>query len=456
MSQTTDAIEMQQSTPPVDSGSDEGQCWRDVKAETGFSSYIEFLEALLEKEPRFDALLKDLREWRRYGSDFSEVVILDILQDGSTSISLKTQDDNDSSAQPWDYRRELSTQVLQNLRSPPENVPARIVFWSLLRSSLMMNLNMIDALGLGLDVHPSFFENLLRFWSLDPSTMRRRPNRLDNIIIGDCIATVARNYRPGGRAPPILLIVGAPDLKHSIWQASHARFWSRSEDFDKAFDEAYSEAVVEVLNEDFGDRVSPHHWKIKSRPADTLASIPVRYYLRVHGSHIQESGRLDSRDDALLWMAILPLLNLETLRLRVQCEMLNSVLIELQLSVEYPQYFSEESKPKIYDNLDEQRFWLRRRLEGLQESRNHFIKFVNSQNAVKWLKSKAWIGQEKVIREALTEARAKEAEVRDYMQLQIGNLSILESRKSIQLSNQQIKEAKRGMDCDLTNSRLCC
>ena len=41
-------------------------------------------------------------------------------------------------------------------------------------------------------------------------------------------------------------------------------------------------------------------------------------------------------------------------------------------------------------------------------------------------------------------ARTKELEVRDYMQLQIGSLSISESRKSIQLSNQQMNEAKRG------------
>ncbi len=446
MSQTTETIEMRQSTPPVDTGSDEDQCWRDVKAETGFSSYREFLEALPRTGPRFDRLLY-VRSYRPYWSDTGEVFVLDILQDGSTSISLQIQNGDDSPA------RRFSTQLLQNLRSPPENVPARIVFWSVSRRFNSLNPDMMDALGLGLDVHPSFFESVLR---LGPSKRTGwRPNRLYPIKIGDYIATVARNYRPVGRAPPVLLVAGASHLNYRIWKEPPSSFLYRSDDRRKTYEEAYSKAVVKVLNEDLGDKVSPYHCDVNRFPQGSLVS-PVRYYLRVIGSYTQKSCRLDSGDDALLWMAILPLLNLEVLRLRVQRELFNSIFLQVQYSVELSQFSKEDSKQKDYDTLDEQRFWLRRRLEDLEENSNHFIRFVQSQDAAKWLECKEWINQEKVIREALTEARAMEAEARDYMQLQIGNLSILESRKSIQLANQQIKEAKRGMDCDLPNSRLCC
>ncbi|KAM0803805.1 hypothetical protein BDR22DRAFT_697815 [Usnea florida] len=81
-------------------------------------------------------------------------------------------------------------------------------------------------------------------------------------------------------------------------------------------------------------------------------------------------------------------------------------------------------------------------LEDLEDSRNGFIKFARSQNAPEWLKEQPWLSQEEEIIEAVSEARAVEAEARDHMQLQIGNLSIEESRKSIQLSNQQMSEAK--------------
>ncbi len=42
-------------------------------------------------------------------------------------------------------------------------------------------------------------------------------------------------------------------------------------------------------------------------------------------------------------------------------------------------------------------------------------------------------------------AKRLEAEVRDYMQLVVGVLSIEESRKSIQLSNTQLNEGKKGL-----------
>ena len=42
------------------------------------------------------------------------------------------------------------------------------------------------------------------------------------------------------------------------------------------------------------------------------------------------------------------------------------------------------------------------------------------------------------------EATRLEAEIRDYLQLQTGELALEESKKSIELSNFQIEEAKRG------------
>ncbi len=48
------------------------------------------------------------------------------------------------------------------------------------------------------------------------------------------------------------------------------------------------------------------------------------------------------------------------------------------------------------------------------------------------------------LRQARLEASRLETEIRDFLQLQTGELALQESRKSIELSNSQIEEAKRG------------
>lgn len=151
---------------------------------------------------------------------------------------------------------------------------------------------------------------------------------------------------------------------------------------------------------------------------------------------------------------MLPLLHLETLRTRVQCRILESTFLEVQYGAELRNLYSDEEKEMVFSGLDNERFWLRRRLEGLEEGRNGFVQYVRSQDAAKWLTGRTWLSQDEEIRDAITEARAKEAEARDYIQLQIGSLLILESRKSIQLSNQQMDEAKRGEKCGFPNSKI--
>lgn len=57
--------DLQLSIFPANAGSDEDQdpqCWKDVKAETGFSSYQSFLKALNETGPHFSGLLEDPRD----------------------------------------------------------------------------------------------------------------------------------------------------------------------------------------------------------------------------------------------------------------------------------------------------------------------------------------------------------------------------------------------------------
>ena len=454
---------MQPSALPFNTTSDEDQslkCWEEVKAETGFSTYKSFLEALKQKGLQYGDLLGELQrygdsdDWCYRHRDSGTIFVVDILSDGSTSISLERQLINARYPKGPSFERVMVqtdrksiTSLLQDLRSPPENVPARIVIWSMPWNAPLCP-EAIDALGLGLNIHPSFFEALLSVTKPSYESLpsfkpgRMEPSGSGHIRIGDNVATVARNYRPGRRAPSVLIIAGSNDLHYASWKnldVKEARYPFTVRNFLRE----------EVLKMEISGSASLYRWATEHprTQVDSTTSGPPNCYLQLFSKYVQKGCSFDSKDITPLWIAMLPLLHLEILRLRAQCGSVRSVMLQVQYAVEFPNKFSDR-----YQILDRQRFWLRRRLEALEEGKDYFVEFVRSQNAEEWLKSQTWLSQDESIRVALAEAQTADAEVRDYMQLQIGNLSILESRKSIQLSNQQFDEAKRSKKRDSSSS----
>ena len=417
------------------SGQDQrDQCWKDVEAETGFSTYASFLES----SPDEGGLYKNLMDDLRCGSNFDggEVFVLDILKNGSLSMNLRLQEKETPATRP--------TQLLQCLQSPPEDIPARVVLWSILDPGFP-SAAMIDALGLGLKIDPPFFETVLSTVGL---VFRWRSSRLKDpsigdsksryLKVGDSLATVARNYRSEGSVPPVLLVVEA--------------VINPKDRIKKVRKMAY-DLVKDIWNEGSGGSLSFHRSPVDKPAPSSLASMSSSQYLSLLDMYFQRIPVINVEEDVLLLVPLVPLLHLEVLRLRASCEIVQNALLQVQIGVEEVLEDSKSSMREIYDELDIQRFWLRRRLETLEESRKRFLKFVPLEDAAKWLQSNTYLKEDEEIKETVADARAIDAEARDYMQLQIGNLSILESRKSIQLSNQQIKEAKRGKSDDSLNAR---
>lgn len=422
MSHSSKTHEMQ---PPVQSSGtrrDEYQCWKDVKTETGFSDYLSYLEASDATGPQFERLRKELTSYRSF-SEFGEISVLDILNDGSTSVSLGL-----GRVPPLDSNGDPGTQLLQALRSSPENVTARIVPWLIPWGLGLENPRIIDAVGLGLKIDPLFFDVLVSI--MRPTCNKRRLIGSDYVKIGDSVVTVARDYRLEAGAPPVLLVAGSSlgnsdplDFEVSDWRKYN------------------SDMVEKVVEGGIGGGISLRRSTIDQRSPNYRTS---NLYLKLLGKYVYQGQSFGAEDNTLLLTAILPLLHLEILRLRVQSGTIESAFLDVQYRLGKPTLYPNERKTQYYQDLDEQRFWLRRRLERLEESKRGFTKYVHLQQATKWLEVETWQKLDDDIKEAIIEARAREAEARDYMQLQIGNLSISESRKSIQLSNQQIDEAKRG------------
>ena len=116
---------------------------------------------LSKRDPRFKRLASTLREPDDPESSIRgvRVLILDLLQDGNISTSLKIQCIGDEDDQ-YHFVRRSSDQLLQNLRSPPENVTARIVLW-LLQREVNPSPQIVDAISLELNLHLTTLESML-------------------------------------------------------------------------------------------------------------------------------------------------------------------------------------------------------------------------------------------------------------------------------------------------------
>ena len=105
----------------------------------------------------------------------------------------------------------------------------------------------------------------------------------------------------------------------------------------------------------------------------------------------------------------------------------------------------EKELEKIYSEIRQDRLRLRAMVEDSEDGLNHFLRYIHSQTSADWPLNKSWLRVEGNLRTTHEEARRFEAQIRDYLQLHVGELALQESKKSIELSNRQIEEGKRGL-----------
>ena len=142
----------------------------------------------------------------------------------------------------------------------------------------------------------------------------------------------------------------------------------------------------------------------------------------------------------LLLAAMLPLLYAEACRIT---KFLNAVQDKYtQIMFADPETDVEsKDKMKLLDNF---RIKLRRVLEVTEDLLGQFPRYLGSQIHSNVSEQRLYVDIVAELRSLIANARRLEAEVRDFKQVQIGDLALEESHKAIELSNAQIREAKSG------------
>lgn len=95
-------------------------------------------------------------------------------------------------------------------------------------------------------------------------------------------------------------------------------------------------------------------------------------------------------------------------------------------------------------SLYECRALLRRCIDDMENDWWSLVRYIRSQHGTDWFTGQLYRNFEGEFREAVADVSRVECQIRDHLQLEAGKLGLEESRKSIEMSNRQIEEAKRG------------
>ena len=415
----------------------DAQVWKDLEAETGFAACADYLEYYKDIRPDFEDRLEQLRRLPEDLVTAEKNMIPPEDMTGLTELptasrtSLVIYDLSKQENHPFTLSLRChchsGTELIQALREPPGNVCVQLVLWSFKSESL--NQEMADALILGLKLDPQllrdFGEVTHKYYLPRPKTFRT--TQIKSLVGNGTIATLSQNFMPEvANTVPVLLVAsstftfdrqglferilaggdqGKPPFQRSAHGENNSSGGTARDDQEKR-GQLYAEAVKKFI--------------MQSQFAASSKIFPIL-------------------------AAASPLLYIEAYRVRKASNGVRSTYDTL--TRHKIQVFDDPDME--YRNMDKdlgrQRLRLRRTLEEAEDHVNQFFRYLGCKVDSDWSKEASYLSIQADWKSLIGEARRLEAEVRDYMQLQVGNLSLEESRRSIELSNIQIRESKSGM-----------
>ena len=427
-SSKSEAVEESASNGKPYTVEDGKRLWRDIQAETGFYSYQQYLRHYEGAEGRSD--LRLLRHWMKDMTPLdtsNECFIVDVLTHEDLPPKLSTRCQTTS-----------GPKLLAAIRQPPKHVRAQIIIWSMRSTnnypSLELSQEILDILGTGLRIDPQFFLALIdTFRGLQQSEIRNeavetRPLRPSHVVIDRAVATFVRHY-PFNEpvAAPTVLIAGDIDC---CWETC-GREW----DFTCVADQRINNCPPFTRTSD-PDKVDVRWLQIFSETFNALAG---------------NNPGFTSCTAAIIAGVLMPLLQMNCFKVRAQFLRLRRRYLALQAAMD-ENNVDHQHVNHTSSKLHHERFWLRRSVEDSDDGMSHFERYIFAEDANCLPESSAYLKIKQETGQIHSEARRLDAEVRDYLQLVVGQLSLEESRKSIELSNNQIVlsnnqilEGKRGL-----------
>lgn len=420
-------------------GADEiDRLWADRRVETGYDSYIDYLDAFEEEYPHLDLVRACLLDaWRHQVLVVKpQTCAIFELQDGNIPCPcLELQCSSPSAAT-----------IFSALRRPSLTGRFRILLWE----ASVLDEGMLSALGLGLKIHPEVFRALLArhaatarldvlpdasfsrwsMWKKLTDGFDERGTAPEVVVLGQYLVTTARDYLTANlEAPPVTLIFRL----HKV---------SRDKPTQK-------------MNYKF-NRIFFYQELATSAVSNPIKSLPVWMQEYIHFLKIDLEKRSDRGSSImeLSFRSLSPLLQFYVFRFRDECDFIRTEFLGFTLPQNKFWHESEvlnqlplrksSGKIKQLSDLFEVRYWLRRMVEDSEQQCQRLRKFMGSQKTRDTSQTEPSIAIDDELRQANLEAIRLETEIREYLQLQTGELALQESRKSIELSNFQIEEAKRG------------
>ena len=411
------------------------QVWQDLENETGFSSYEAYISKYVEKWPQFRQFLATLRGVREDDELFKAKQVDPVPRRGYFYLYEVHQSGEISEKQSYrgTFSLEQASAILQFIRDASDTVISRLVFIEI-SGDEDLPACFFDALGLGLRLDPRTLMAFLRRKTFDrlsllfghSATTRRsvfessplafrfmtEPQPLDPsfVGIGPFVLTYTNSLSLGKRLPPVLLIIGYPntDQRHCVdlgLEISDTPVFT-------------SNAIEEIER--------PWKWPL------FMISLIKKHQKR-------RSIELDRTSFPLYW--ILAFGQVQAMYLKSYCRRCRSEYLRLTLC----EGLLTTDRPEQDTRAHLHRQWsrLRRSIEDAHDGIHQFKRVISRTMGEK-------VHGESSIRDLyaglnaiLAEGARLETEIKDYLQLQVGNLALEESKKSIELSNAQIEEAKR-------------
>ncbi len=349
--------------------------------------------------------------------------VIDLSRDADSNTTLSVQDYySESNSNPKPTAKEL----LQNLRLPSQTTCLRVVLWWLDGSPTVPE-ELLDVCGLGLKIGPRFFEALIERANKRSHQSNRQlavsrpfqpndPFQPTYTVIGNQIATVARNYiMDQADNPPVLLIVG---WNADQWDDFHFHYSNNPRLLKRGWD------AVDV---------SPFRFATVDEPRRDVTEVPTgslffrsRTYVKTLDHLLKQNRSAAIEDQQLLVLSTLPMMHLDTLHMNAKIRSLRQNL--------------DESEDHVrWENAN-----IRSHIEHTETNGKNFRRYAHSEKSGDLLNRQEYLRIEELWRDALSEARRLETQTREALQLNASFKSIDESKKSIELSNHQIEESRRG------------